>query len=206
MRGLLFLGGQIQKTARLKKFTRGNVFSVAADSGAGNALKLNVMPAAIVGDFDSIDAQTLKKCKHSEQIRYPKDKDQSDGELALAFLLSKKPTEILILGALGKRLDHMLANLSLLAQIPPKISAKIVDGKGDVYYVRKSFHLMGKKGDMVSVLSAPDRPARIKTTGLLYPLNHQILRPGAHGLSNRMTHPCVSIRVSAGAVFVFHYI
>ena len=100
-KALLFLGGHLKKTARLKTAIKKADLIVAADSGADNALKMGLKPDHLVGDLDSISKTAKLRIRGAAIHRYSTDKDLSDGELALKFLLSKHPTEIIVLGALG---------------------------------------------------------------------------------------------------------
>lgn len=207
MNSILILGGELKKSSRIKKYTRESSLVVAADHGAQNALKLGIIPDHVVGDLDSLSAYVKSRLKAKSRFhRYPSRKDFSDAELALQFILSKKPTEIIIIGALGKRIDHAIANLMLLTQIPEKILACIMDEGIEIFYVRNIFELKGKKGNLISILPLLSHRTFLKTSGLSYGLNNKKLRMGAHGLSNRMVKSTAMIEVKEGAVFVFHYI
>ena len=50
-----------------------------------------------------------------EILRHPRDKDETDLELAILTALKRNPKEIIVLGAFGKRLDMTLANVLLPA-------------------------------------------------------------------------------------------
>ena len=87
---------------------------VAADGGARHAGALGLRIDRWVGDGDSLgeDGIAALEAAAIPVERAPVDKDESDTELAVAAALTKRPSAITILGALGgPRLDHALANL-----------------------------------------------------------------------------------------------
>ena len=90
---------------------------IAADGGARHAAALGVAIDLWVGDGDSIgeDALAALEAAGVPLERSPQDKDESDTELAIRAALRLGHDGVLILGALGGRIDHALANIGLLA-------------------------------------------------------------------------------------------
>src|SRR5437870_1173139 len=90
---------------------------VAADGGSMLADRLGIVPHLIVGDGDSIDVTLLA---HWREAGIPfaayehRLKAETDTELAALAALQWQPEYLVILGALGGRLDHTLANILLL--------------------------------------------------------------------------------------------
>ena len=101
-------------------------FLIAADGGANKLLKTGFSPKVIIGDMDSITKAARKKFKNAQFIKFPREKDKIDLELAIDFCVEKKFGEILILGAVGSRADMNLTNIFLLSQLPKGVKAKIV--------------------------------------------------------------------------------
>src|SRR3990172_9817027 len=81
---------------------------VCADGGARHLDKLGLTPHVIIGDMDSLSAGILKR--YEEQVtrivRHPRDKKETDTQLALEYAMASAPDEIRIFGALGGRIDH----------------------------------------------------------------------------------------------------
>lgn len=204
MKACLFLGGILKRTPRTRSYLKRIDLIVAANGGAKNALRLGVYPHHIIGDLDSLPNATKKRLTQSTFHAYASNKAYSDAELALRFVLSRKPDEVIIFAALGGRMDHAVANLTLLPRVPAGIRAKIVEGETNILFVRDHVHLVGKKGDRVSLLPLHIHGARLKTSGLFYPLNNEILRYGGHGLGNVMTASKADVRVTRGGVFIFY--
>src|SRR4030066_1514941 len=91
---------------------------ISADGGAENALKLNLIPDIVIGDMDSIKATVKENIREkSNKTRYistSADKDKSDTQLAVEYALDLGIKKMIILGALGDRIDHAIANILLL--------------------------------------------------------------------------------------------
>jgi len=183
---------------------------VCADGGARHAMTLGVRPHAVVGDMDSLDdavRETLEALG-CELLTHPACKDETDLELALVYAVERGATEIVILGALGGRLDQTLANVLLLAHPAlTGVKARIVSGNVNVLAVRGGEErvLRGTGGDTVSLLPLAGDVAGITTTGLEYALHDGTLRFAlARGVSNVMTDGMARIHVGEGILLVVH--
>jgi len=86
-------------------------FVIAADGGY--AQDFGCQPDAVIGDFDSLgyipDAENVQV--------YPKQKDDTDMMLAVKLGLEKGYHEFVLLGGVGGRFDHMMANVQTLAYL-----------------------------------------------------------------------------------------
>src|SRR5437763_100902 len=115
---LIFAAAPLQPTPRLRaRLSQLNKpFVVAADGGAATALAFGYTPDVVIGDFDSIDSATLHYLQTNGVTiePYPRDKDQTDGQLALEHAFLTKPEALFLLGFLGGlRLDMAIANVLL---------------------------------------------------------------------------------------------
>ncbi|MGM9959922.1 MAG: thiamine diphosphokinase [Allobaculum sp.] len=84
---------------------------IGVDYGVQVLIDRGIKPLFAIGDFDS---------KHHEiridfpVFRHPVEKDETDMELALMKTREMGYKKVYICGALGKRLDHSLANLRII--------------------------------------------------------------------------------------------
>jgi thiamine pyrophosphokinase len=179
---------------------------ICADGAARHVRLLGVVPAWIVGDMDSIDEDTLEYfTERGSRIEvFPRGKDETDTELALMCAVKLNPDEIWIVGALGGRIDHTLANISLLAMcVKEGICAKIIDEKCEISVVEKFYECEGQKGDTVSLLPLSSQVSGITLTGFEYPLVRKTMVIGKpYGISNRLTNEKGSISVESGYLLV----
>ena len=83
-------------------------YVIAADGGAISAVECGIQPHLIIGDMDSVDPELLEnlQTQGAETQRYPVEKDETDLQLALLAAAERDARKILVLGALGGRLDH----------------------------------------------------------------------------------------------------
>jgi thiamine pyrophosphokinase len=181
---------------------------ICADGGARIALALGLTPEAVVGDLDSLDeaAQAQMQAMGCRFVVYPAAKDWTDLELALKLAVQEGATEIVILGALGGRLDQELANILLLL-LPElqDIPTRIVDDRQEMFVARGQAEIAGQSGDVVSLIPLGGDAEGIVTEGLLYPLRDEPLLSGpARGVSNVMTEPIANVTLRSGALLIVH--
>ncbi|WP_419846153.1 thiamine diphosphokinase [Candidatus Poriferisocius sp.] len=179
-----------------------NPVVVAADSGLDHAQAAGLTVAIAVGDMDSVSPEALTTAEQSGTRieRHPPDKDQTDLELALE-LATRLADRVIVIGAGGGRLDHLIGNLTVLAS--PQWSGVQIEAwlnNTQVLIVHSHRTLEAEPGDTVS-LFALGGPAKVTTTGLKWPLNDEVLEPlTSRGVSNQATTPTPQITVSEGVV------
>jgi thiamine pyrophosphokinase len=182
---------------------------IAADGGALPLLRAGLLPQLAIGDMDSLDAASLAALAERgvELRRYPREKDETDLELALLHAAWTGATEIDVLGALGGRWDHTLANVALLAL--PELSgrrARLLAEKQTLFLVRDSSALEGQVGDTISLLPMAGEARGVTTHGLRYPLRDATLSyERARGVSNILLEPPGRVSLRAGLLLVVHH-
>lgn len=182
---------------------------VAADGGAASLHALGRRPDLIVGDLDSADPALVAELEAggSEVRRHPADKDASDTELAVDAALEAGADDVVVCGALrGRRLDHELANVLLLAD-PAHADRNIrLVGGGTVLralHAGRTATLSGGAGDGVTLLPVGGDAGGITTTGLRWPLEAGTLRLGrSRGLSNVIERPPATVRLGSGVLLI----
>jgi thiamine pyrophosphokinase len=188
---------------------------VAADGGARHAAGLGLVVGHWVGDGDSLPADELEALRAAGTPIDLVDeaKDQSDTELAIGVAVAAGAEEIVVLGAFGgSRLDHALANISLLGG-PALIGrdAVLLDGGAQLRLVRApgpdgaavTVAVGGEPGGIVSLLPYGRDVEGVTTTGLRYPLSDEPLLLGsARGLSNVREAGDASLAVRSGTLLV----
>lgn len=173
---------------------------IAADGGFSHARAAGLRVDVVIGDLDSLD-QPLPA--GVELVRHPRDKDATDLELALDYVASAGPAEVVLFGALGGRLDHMLATLNLLERYEFPL---VLRGAAEtLYVVRDQVTVPARLGDLVSLISLSPRCSGISTQGLHYPLRRGTLRRAStRGISNQVTSLPCGVEVREGKLLVVH--
>lgn len=145
-------------------------------------------------------------------IKYPTKKNATDFELVINYCLGKKFTEIIIFGILGDRIDHMIANIFLIAKIQTqnqsasrRIKIKIFEGKKEIFILNKEISINGKVGDEISIIPVSEKLEGITTNGLYYRLiDDTFLFGTTRGISNVMKQTQIKISVKKGVALVEH--
>jgi len=159
---------------------------ICADGGANNAKKIGVTPNYIIGDLDSASKSSIELFKDKSKIIKDNNPDKTDMELALSFAETLTPSEILITGAIGDRIDHTLANIMCLDKIKSDVKAQIVDEKNIIELVENSADISGdNKNDIISIVPITDI-SNLCYTGLKWNVENLDTNIGWFGISNRL--------------------
>lgn len=184
---------------------------IAADGGALIARDYGLTPERIIGDFDSLTQVQQDEFSAQGVVfdRYPAEKDETDLELVLMWVAEQKPSQVLIIGALGGRIDQTLANIYLLSlPVLAEIPVSVVDGNQRLGLLHAGKHTIdGQQGDTLSLLPLDGDVEHISTDGLYYPLKDDSLAFGpARGISNVFTREQVTIAFTSGLLLFVHTI
>ncbi len=207
MRATIFVNGIIADYSSLDRWLREDDYLICADGGVRHCLAMGLRPAVIVGDLDSAPPAVVAEmaAKGVAIERHPPAKDQTDLELAIERALRDGADEILLLGALGGRLDQTLANLLILAQRAWPVPIRLAEENqlAQVLRAGTTLTLDGQTGSTVSIVPLSPAVTGITFTGLVYPLENATLRLGStRGISNEIASPPVTIRISSGQLLV----
>lgn len=184
--GVTLVGGGDPSTINVTDALTLAPLLVAADGGANFCAKMGLEPAAIIGDFDSLEAEVREQATQAQliEISEPEEQDNTDFQKCLARIDSPF---VLAVGFSDARVDHTLANLAALAQMqgPPTI----VIGSDDVVFAAPlEIALDLPLGTRVSLF--PMQDLKGQSEGLAWPIEGLTLSPmGRLGTSNRTTGP-----------------
>lgn len=208
MKTLIITGGKINKNFA-KKYLKSNKYDIiiAVDKGLETIDYLKLQPQYILGDFDSVNTKILEKYKTQDIkiIKLNPEKDLTDTHSAIDLALKLKSTEITILGAIGTRLDHTMANIHILKQALDKnIKAKIVNEKNEIELIDKEIII--KKDDnykYVSIIPLTTQVTGITIEGMKYIINDYTLSIGdSLGVSNEQIDKEAKISIKTGVLVV----
>ncbi|HEY4613596.1 MAG TPA: thiamine diphosphokinase [Bacteroidota bacterium] len=201
-RALILANGEPPKKSHLQSLLKECTLFVCADGGANTALKLGLKPDAIVGDMDSIHAETFSKFR-----RVPRhennDENTTDLEKAISWTIQQKYEHIIVVGAAGKRLDHTVGNLGVLAKFYPDAIIKIVDDVGELMFVGRELTFEAPVHSVVSLIPLTTCEG-VTTKGLEYALENESLELGVReGTSNVVIANPVVIKVKRGNLLLY---
>ncbi len=205
---IIFANGELPDLEKARALLRSDDFILCADGGTRHALALGVKPNLIIGDMDSIDKEMLKKLQQEDvEIElFPRDKDETDLELALNKAVELNPDEIIIVAALGGRTDQTLANIALISNTQYAVrNIRLDDGVEEIFLCRAQAEVRGRSGDLVSLIPWGEPVYGVQTENLKWRLNGETLHPDkSRGISNEMTDDTASVKIESGLLLVIH--
>ncbi len=210
MRAVIFANGTFKKSPNIRTSLHEDDLIIAADGGAQHCLDLGLIPSIVVGDMDSISPKLFNdlKSQGTQLIVYPREKDQTDLELALSHAVDLGVQEVLFFGFLGGRLDLSLANIMLLARDDWENLSLVVSDEPDTAYLMRdndTFSLRGQPGDIVSLIPLSDQVIDVSTFGLRWSLENAILALGnTISVSNEMLDTSAKINIGSGKLLLVH--
>ena len=207
--GLVITGGTID-FGFAEEFLKNRPFDkvIAVDGGLAALHKLHLKPDAVVGDFDTVAPEVLEEYKRDGlsvrwDIHKP-EKDETDTELALNTAINMGCKELLILGALGGRMDHAIGNIHLLyACLKQGVKAAIADEKNWITVIDegRDFKAGEVHGRYISFLPLTDEVKGITLTGFKYPLFRKNIRIGTSlCISNELSEREGAIKFDSGVL------
>ncbi|ACV62648.1 thiamine pyrophosphokinase [Desulfofarcimen acetoxidans DSM 771] len=208
MRCVIFANGEINNYNHHKKYLKDSDYIICVDGGARHAEALKIIPQMLIGDFDSIAESTLEKflSAGSQVKRYPPEKDQVDTELAIIEAIKLKPEQILLMGVLGDRLDHTLANIQLLV-IPAakEIECCIISDCHMISLIMPEHTAVieGKPGDLLSLLPLTQTVQGVNSYGLKWNLHDSVFTFNQPlGISNVLQGESAWVKIKAGIMLL----
>jgi thiamine pyrophosphokinase len=210
-RAIILANGTLREPESLRKRVQAwsEASVLAADGGLQHAQELGLQVGVLVGDLDSLPAETQARAKASglQVVRAETHKDETDLELALQYAVEHGAVEIVLLGAWGSRIDMAIANLLLLLN-PALASLRVElwDADQTAWVMQPpGGQIRGNPGDTVSLIPLGGPAMGIHTTGLAYPLADESLAAGAaRGVSNVLTSPHAEVRLESGSLLLVH--
>jgi thiamine pyrophosphokinase len=198
---ILANGARPSKKLFVRELRRSQVF-VCADGGANSARMFHTTPDLIIGDLDSVTAETLAAF-HSVPIKRMKDQNSTDLEKAIKEVIRKRFTRMTVLGATGGRLDHAIGNLSALAKFSGKATIDFLDDTGFFRFVGRSSEFRIPPATTISLIPLSVCTG-ITTSGLRWNLRNESLQLGIReSTSNSAATASVRITVRHGDLIAY---
>lgn len=167
---------------------------IAVDAGLKYLEMLGIVPDYMIGDFDSIDGSMsdlmseFRENRPDRVIELPVEKDDTDSLYALKFGLKLGYTRFDLYGAMGRRLDHTIANIQTLIYAKSMgAEAYMFDEKCMVFAMFGGETKRFSKGmtGMLALFAVSDSCTGVTETGLHYGLdNYTLSNSFPIGMSN----------------------
>ncbi|MDR0412744.1 MAG: thiamine diphosphokinase [Dysgonamonadaceae bacterium] len=174
---------------------------ICCDGAAHNLIhSAGLEPSYIVGDLDSVS--DALKARYASVLLYSSDQETNDLTKAVQFCIENKWNRITIVGATGKREDHTLGNLSLLADYSESADVQLLTDYGVFLFQSGTAVYESFPGQQVSVFGLS--PATLFTThNLVYPVKNKALTAWWQGTLNESLSEHFTIEMTEGKALVF---
>lgn len=174
MRRCVIIGGAgIGRYDVIKTYLRENDFMICCDSGLNHADKLGIRPDLIIGDFDSHEKPDLP----AETITLPCEKDDTDTMAAIREAAARGFREFLLIGIIGGRLDHTLANIYILLWLDHRgLKAFAVDDYSELEIVSRSPAYVDDRYAYFSLVSISGKAEGVSIANAKYTLENAVIQ------------------------------
>ena len=172
---------------------------IAAD--AGYRQLGGIKPHLVVGDFDSLGYVPREEAV----VELPVRKDDTDALFAVKLGLSRGFRRFVLLGSVGGRLDHTLANIQALAYLTTRSARGVLVGENEKITMLQngSLNFLGAPEGIVSVFAYGGTATGVTEERLAYPLNcATVTTDFPIGVSNEFTGQPARITVEDGCLLI----
>ena len=177
-------------------------FIVCCDGAANEFIEIGGKPNAIVGDCDSISKENIIRFA---DIIYPNnDQETNDLTKSVQFCVDKGMKDIIIVGGTGKREDHTLGNISLLAEYVYIANVVMATNWGIFTPINTTTQFKSFIGEQVSIFSIDH--TKVSSQNLKYPLSNRILSNWWEGSLNESLDESFTIKTTNRIIVFQAYI
>lgn len=177
-------------------------YIICADGGITIAEQNGIIPDIVLGDLDSVDSVN----QQYNFIRHPKEKDDTDTMLCLKYGIANGFCDFLIIGGIGGRFDHTIANLQTLAFAKENgVNAAIISYNTFCTIIKgeEKYELPIKENAYLSIFSYSDECRGVTVKGAKYELADAVLKSTFPlGVSNEWKEEKATISINEGKLLI----
>ncbi len=173
---------------------------ICCDGSTENLVRFGKEPAAIAGDMDSLSEELANR--FADRLYINNEQETNDLTKAVTWCIGKGYKDLVIVGATGKREDHTIGNISLLAEYGKNANVMMVTDTGILRPYFKSTQISVFPGQQVSLFSI-DPATEITSHGLKYQLNRTKLKNWWYATLNEALGESFTLEFSNGRIIVY---
>jgi thiamine pyrophosphokinase len=173
---------------------------ICCDGSAEDLIKAGFIPDGIVGDMDSLDQSIAGR--FNDRIFRDTGQETNDLTKAVKWCLERGYRDLVILGATGKREDHTIGNISLLAEYIKEVNIKMVTDTGILIPLTESSVISSFPGQQVSIFSV-NPETEITSDGLRYPLKRKKIRNWWVATLNEAVGDSFNLEFEEGQIIIY---
>lgn len=184
MRCVIVGGAEINNYKHINSYLKEDDFGIFCDSGLRHLNKLSISASLIVGDFDSFEQPHT----NIETIVLPCEKDDTDTFYAVKEAVKRGFDDFIIIGVLGNRFDHSMANISILEFLYNKgKKSVIIDDYSEISVIADKPVKISDDCSYFSLINIYGKAKGITIRNAKYPLeNAEITTEYQYGVSNEV--------------------
>lgn len=174
-------------------------FIIGIEDGAYEVIKKGYPLHLTLGDFDTTTHIDEIICKAKDFIKYPKEKDEIDLELALKYIESNyKDSDVYIFNATLGRMDHELVTIKLLIKYS-NLNLHLMNDTEEIIYLTKNYKIseLNKRFSLI-----PLDDVELEIIGAKYPLSKTTLSLKDCYTSSNETKDVTYINIYSGGVIL----
>jgi thiamine pyrophosphokinase len=206
MKAVLVCNGSIYDYNFIKKYIEQADYIISVDGGASHLKKMGIAPDILIGDFDSANSIDIEYFMEQgiEAYKFPIQKDMTDSELAIEKAVEMGADELVLIGALGSRADHSLANILLLKKsLDIGVRTCIINENNKIFMFNDTFSLKKEEGYKLSLIPVSETVTGVCTKGLKYKLDDATMSLGTSwGVSNEFIDEDITVKIKEGILLV----
>lgn len=198
--GLIVANGQFPENELVLSLIQNSENVICCDGAIEELHKRNITPIAIVGDLDSVPKE-LKQV-YSHLLHYDSNQNNNDLTKAVEWASENNFNKLIIVGATGKREDHTLGNISLLAQYSKYIEVSMYTDTGIFEAINSTRTFKSFPGQQISIFSLTPE-TKISSENLKYPLQNLQLKSWWMGTLNECIGDEFMLSFDGGEIIIF---
>ena len=192
---ILLANGDFPQSAELRRQLREAERVVCCDGAALALLEFGRVPDVVVGDLDSL-GELPKELEG--RVVHVGEQETNDLSKAFRHCISQGWRDLTIMGATGRREDHTLGNISLLADFARQApSIAMLTDYGCFFPMLESGSFDAVVGQQISIFALEGGTA-ITSKGLKYALEDFVPRAWWNATLNEATESTVSLSFTTG--------
>ena len=196
---LIVANGEFPKHITSLKILKEAKSILACDGAADKLINNGYTPNIIIGDLDSISNKT--KIKFSERLIETNNQSENDLRKAINYAVKHSITDISIIGASGKREDHMIGNIFSLLNYKD-VNIKLFTDTGVFTCIHADQKIESHKGQQVSIFSL-DSTIKITSNNLKFNFNKKPINTLFSGTLNESEGDFFELKISHGNLIIF---
>ena len=196
---ICYVVGAMSLSMNLRPYPAPGDYVIAADRGYDSLMAFGVTPDLVVGDFDSLGYTP----NHPNVIHLPAEKDDTDMVFALRKGLELGYRRFVLLGGVGGRLEHTLANLQLLDWLTLQGAQGVLAGEKTIATAvrNNTITFPTTMSGYLSVFCNSGSAQGVSLTGLKFPLENADLDSSFPlGVSNQFIGRPAQVQVTRGCL------